>query len=482
MTSLQDVSFILESFSQWLPLPQIPWYHWIVEIGLAVWIIKLLFFSKSYNPGKKAVDRLTTQEEDELIDEWNPEPLVPDADDSDDEEVEFRSVTSKPGGHIVVDGHECINLASLNFLGMLERPQVTEKAISSLRKYGVGSCGPRGFYGTIDVHLDLEKRLSQFMGTEESILYSYGFTTMSTALPAYAKKGDVIFCDEGSYMPIQKGLIASRSKVYFYKHNDMEDLERQLEVQAEIDAKNPAKAKVTRRFLATEGVFFNYGDICPLPKLVQLKKKYKFRIFLDESISIGTLGTTGRGVTEYWDVPVSDVDCICGTLEYGFASVGGFATGTHFVVNHQRLSAQGYCFSASLPPMLAAAAMEGLDILDQNPKLLEDLSSKIAQLHDALKGLNGMTVCGSRLCPVVHLRLKESTGSRKDDVRLLQTFSDQAMKKGVAIVQAKYLDHEEAFLPPPSIRLSVNIALSMEELKQAASVIHSVARDIMKGR
>ncbi len=155
-----------------------------------------------------------------------------------------------------------------------------------------------------DVHLDLEQRLAKFFSVEEGIIYSYGFSTIASAIPAYSKRGDIIFADEGVHFAIQKGIVASRSEVRYFKHNDIDDLERLLKEQEEADLKNPKKAKVTRRFLVIEGLYLNHGDICPLPRMVDLKYKYKYRIFIDESVSFATLGKTGRGITEYYNIPV----------------------------------------------------------------------------------------------------------------------------------------------------------------------------------
>jgi serine palmitoyltransferase len=158
------------------------------------------------------------------------------------------------------------------------------------------------------VHIELEERLAQFLGTEEAIIYSYGFATIASAIPAYAKRGDVIFCDQGVSFPTQKGLQASRSVLKWFKHNDMNDLERLLKEQEKEDQRNPARAAKTRRFLVVEGLYPNYGDICPLPRLVELKHRYKVRIFLEETASFGVLGASGKGVTEHFGVPVSEID------------------------------------------------------------------------------------------------------------------------------------------------------------------------------
>lgn len=137
--------------------------------------------------------RITKAEEEEsIIANYQPEPLVPDT-DPQHPLLKIRLVQSKVEKYVTVDGHKCLNLATHNYLGLLGDKRILEDAVASLRKYGVGSCGPRGFYGTMDVHLELEQRLANFMHMEEAVVYSYGFSTIASAIPAYAKRGDLIF-------------------------------------------------------------------------------------------------------------------------------------------------------------------------------------------------------------------------------------------------------------------------------------------------
>ncbi|XP_065386881.1 serine palmitoyltransferase 1 isoform X2 [Macaca fascicularis] len=462
-------------------LYEAPAYHLILEGILILWIIRLLF-SKTYKLQERS--DLTVKEKEELIEEWQPEPLVPPV-PKDHPALNYNIVSGPPSHKIVVNGKECINFASFNFLGLLDNPRVKAAALASLKKYGVGTCGPRGFYGTFDVHLDLEDRLAKFMKTEEAIIYSYGFATIASAIPAYSKRGDIVFVDRAACFAIQKGLQASRSDIKLFKHNDMADLERLLKEQEIEDQKNPRKARVTRRFIVVEGLYMNTGTICPLPELVKLKYKYKARIFLEESLSFGVLGEHGRGVTEHYGINLSlrkysqapesrernvwtlfgsrfkqmllkenlidDIDLISANMENALASIGGFCCGRSFVIDHQRLSGQGYCFSASLPPLLAAAAIEALNIMEENPGIFAVLKEKCRQIHKALQGISGLKVVGESLSPAFHLQLEESTGSREQDVRLLQEIVDQCMNRSIALTQARYLEKEEKCLPPPRV-------------------------------
>ncbi|CAB4030958.1 serine palmitoyltransferase 1-like, partial [Paramuricea clavata] len=310
-----------------------PFYHILFEVILVLLVFRL-FRAKQYKLRESEI-QLTEKEEEELIKDWKPEPLVPPNANHPSYVINPNIIKGKPGHQIIVNGKSCLNLATFNFLGFVGDKDIEEASIKTLRKYGVGSCGPRGFYGTIDVHLEFEKKVAEFMNTEDAIMYAYGFSTIASAIPAYSKRGDVIFCDDGVCFAIQKGVTASRSKVYWFKHNDMDDLERCLKEQEQKDMKNAKKASVTRRFLVAEGLYANYGDLAPLPKLIELKYKYKVRILLDESQSFGVLGATGRGLTEHFDVDRNDVDLISASMESSLATIGGFCCGSSFVVDHQ---------------------------------------------------------------------------------------------------------------------------------------------------
>lgn len=448
---------------------QAPFYHLVVEVVLVLWILWLIFRTKSYSPSEKS--KLTEKDKKELLEEWTPEPLVPANYEVRESIVNPRIIDGPVGKYAVVNNVKSLNVASYNFLNMVGNEKINDSAIKAIQKYGVGSCGPRGFYGTIDVHLELEQRFAKFFNVEEGIIYSYGFSTIASAIPAYSKRGDVIFADEGVHFAIQKGIVASRSDVKYFKHNDLDDLERLLKEQEEADIKNPKKAKVTRRFLVVEGLYLNHGDLCPLPRMVDLKYKYKYRIFLDESVSFATIGRTGRGITEYYNIPREKIDLISGSMEMSLGSVGGFCVGSSFVVQHQVLSGQGYCFSASLPPLLAASAIEALNIIEGNQDtLFQDLEKKCKLVHQKLKALNNYTVAGIDISPVKHLRL-----SFDNTLDKLEKIVDFAQEKAVSLTVARYLK-EEKFSPKPSIRISVNIDLTEAEIDTMVSVLEQALK------
>lgn len=223
--------------------------------------------------------------------------------------VQFED-TSEQNGKGVTQPH--LNVASLNFMDFVGDKELSKVGIKTLHTYGLGSCGPRGFYGTFDAHLTLESTLAAFLDVEEVALYSYGFSTIASAIPAYAKRTDIIFTDSGISQAVYEGLIASRSEIKFFNHNDMDSLESLLAAQELLDVKEPKKASQCRHFVAVEGLYLDSGNICPLPRLINLKYRYKFRIILEESVSFGVLGVTGRGVSEYFGVSLEHIDVMTG--------------------------------------------------------------------------------------------------------------------------------------------------------------------------
>ncbi|CAG8693687.1 2696_t:CDS:2, partial [Dentiscutata erythropus] len=242
-------------------------FRTFLEVLLVLFGIIYLLTNK-YRTDNKLID-LTPSEIEELVEEWQPEPLVPTITENQRIELEKTPILNGPQGPRVklvnCKNSSLINLASFDFLGLTKNELIKEKAIQVLRKYGVGSCGPPGFYGTIDVHTEFERTVSEFLGTDDTILYSQAFSTIGSAIPSFCKRGDIIVADQGCNFAIQKGIQISRSVIKWYKHNDMQDLENIL-----LKIKNEdieSGRRLTRRFIVTEGIFENSGDIALLPKL-----------------------------------------------------------------------------------------------------------------------------------------------------------------------------------------------------------------------
>lgn len=265
--------------------------------------------------------------------------------------------------------------------------------------------------------------------------------------------------------------------------------------QQKLDVKNPKKAAKTKRFLVVEGIYMNTGELCPLRELVELRSKYKLRLFLDESVSFGTVGKNGRGVTELLGIEKSEVDLISASLEGSVESVGGFCVGSHFITEHQRLSGLGYCFSASQPPLLTQAAISALDVFEKNPKIFAQLNDVSEKVDKKFRELGRLELRGHPLSPVKHLYFKGEKEPAEVGVILKKiseqvrrffnenfaqtqnSFLRQCIKMGLAIVHSSYLPIE-VFTPKPSLRVTVNRLLTDDEITKAFNILQRASYEI----
>ncbi|GAB0098052.1 serine palmitoyltransferase 1 [Sergentomyia squamirostris] len=285
-------------------------------------------------------------------------------------------------------------------------------------------------------------------------------------------------CDEAANFAIQKGLDASRSTVVYFRHNDMQDLEEKLIEQALKDKKNSKKAAKTRKFLIAEGIYMNTGEMCPLAELVELRKKYQLRFFLDESVTFGTMGATGRGLTEHLGIDRTGIDLISATLEWAVGTIGGFCVGSSFIVDHQRLSGLGYCFSASCPPLLTQAAVSALEKFDKHPELFAEIQDCSKRMHKKLENLSMLNLRGNPISPVKHIYLKEEKAT-KVEVSLLTEIVEKCMSQGLCLVNAHYLEVIERKCPRPSIRVTVNRLLTEEDMDFTVNTLEKVSKEIL---
>lgn len=453
--------------------------QWFVHFMIAMLILYFWLYRRYRNGKKDTLPKLTENEKEEIITRWVPVPLVPNLDLQEKLEAltKLPKVEGKVEKFATIDGVEYFNMGTMNFLGFVGNARIEEVAKKTIFKYGVGSCGPRSFYGTVDVHLHLEKQLANFMGCEDAILYSYGFATISSSIPAYARRGDVIFADKGVNFAIQKGIQASRSQVKWFEHNDLADLERLLVEQMNWAKKNPKKAAKIRQFIVVEGLYAKTADLCPLPELIKLKWRYKVRIFIDESLSFATIGRSGRGVTEHYDVDRIDVDMIMVSLENAIATTGGFCVGRQFLIEHQRLSGLGYVFSASLPPLLTAAASKALEIIAEDPDRISRLQTNARMLHEALASGCKETcfdLVGIDLSPFKLITLKDEQKHHEK----LGILVEKIMHGGILVVRTHYLQNEEISMPRPSIKITCSSEMTNKEMLTATQTLKLAMKNV----
>ena len=274
----------------------------------------------------------------------------------------FRAITSKQGTEVEMDGHKVLMFGSNAYTGLTGDARIIAKAKEALDKYGSGCAGSRFLNGTLDLHVQLEKELAKFVNKDEAMCFSTGFSVNQGVIPALLGKDDFVICDDRDHASIVDGRRLSFAKQLRFKHNDMADLERILQ-------KLPEEAV---KLIVVDGVFSMEGDLCKLPEIVELKKKYNCSVMVDEAHGIGVFGKQGRGVCDHFGL-TDEVDLIMGTFSKSLASIGGFIAGDFDTINWLRHTCRSYIFSASNTPAATAAAMEALHIIQLEPERIEKL-------------------------------------------------------------------------------------------------------------
>ncbi len=274
----------------------------------------------------------------------------------------FRAISGKQGTEVEMEGHKVLMFGSNAYTGLTGDQRIIDAAKAALDKYGSGCAGSRFLNGTVDLHVELEKELAEYVHKDEALCFSTGFFVNSGVLAVICGREDYIICDERDHASIVDGRRLSFAKQLKYKHNDMEDLEKQLQ-KCEPNA---------IKLIVVDGVFSMEGDLANLPEIVRLKKKYNASIMVDEAHGIGVFGKEGRGVCDYFGV-TDDVDLIMGTFSKSLASIGGFIASDFDTINYLRHTCRTYIFSASNTPAATAAAMEALHIIRTEPERMEKL-------------------------------------------------------------------------------------------------------------
>lgn len=274
----------------------------------------------------------------------------------------FRCIESEQHTEVMMSGRKVLMFGSNSYLGLTNHPKVIEASLEATRKYGTGCAGSRFLNGTLDLHLELEQELAQFVGKEDAIIYSTGFQVNLGVVSCVTGREDYIICDELDHASIVEGRRLSFSTTLKFKHNDMNSLEKELQKC------RPESVKL----IVVDGVFSMEGDIANLPEIVRLAKKYNASIMVDEAHGLGVLGHEGRGTCDHFGL-TDDVDLIMGTFSKSLASLGGFIASDKTIINYLRHNSRSYIFSASSTPAATAAAQAALHIMMQEPERLARL-------------------------------------------------------------------------------------------------------------
>lgn len=287
----------------------------------------------------------------------------------------FLAMEGNEGSEAVYQGKRIIMCGSNNYLGLTVHPKVRKAAIDALEKYGTSCTGSRFLNGTLELHLELERQLADYVGKEAALVFSTGMQVNLGTISAVVGKGDTVILDKDDHASIVDGARLSWGEIKRFRHNDLNDLERILK------ALGPEKNKL----VVVDGLFSMEGDIAPLPEIIPLTKKYNARLMVDDAHAIGVLGR-GRGTGAHFGMN-GDVDLIMGTFSKSFASIGGFIAGDKVVIDYIQHHARSLIFSASIPPSNAAAALAALEIMREEPERVDRLSEIAVKMRTGFSEL-----------------------------------------------------------------------------------------------
>lgn len=276
----------------------------------------------------------------------------------------FHALQSRQDKEVVMEGKRRIMLGSNNYLGLTTQPEVIEAGVNALEKYGTGCSGSRFLNGTLQMHLELEEELAQFLNKEAAMTFSTGFQSNLGIISAIAKHGDYILNDKENHASIYDACRLSYAKTLSYRHNDMGELERILK---QIEGKGGI-------LIVTDGVFSMSGDIANLPEIVRLARKYGARVMVDDAHGLGVLGEGGRGTANHFGLD-DEVDIYMGTFSKSLASLGGYMAAKAEVVDYVKHASRPFIFSASIPPSSCAVALAALRYLKAHPEIVSRLRS-----------------------------------------------------------------------------------------------------------
>lgn len=287
----------------------------------------------------------------------------------------FRALSDSEGTTATFEGKEVVMIGSNNYLGLTTDPRVRAAAHSALDRYGTSVTGSRFLNGTLELHLELDRRLAHFVKKEAALVFSTGYQTNVGTISAIVGKGDYVIIDKDAHACIVDGCMLSRGEMKRFRHNDISSLDQVL-------SQLPAEAG---KLVIVDGVYSMGGDIAPLPQIIEICKHYGARIMIDDAHGIGVTGG-GRGTAEHFGL-TDEVDLIMGTFSKSFASIGGFIAGSAEVIHYIQHHARALIFSAALPAPAAASVLAALDIMETKPQLVERLWENAEYMRAGLRSL-----------------------------------------------------------------------------------------------
>jgi len=355
----------------------------------------------------------------------------------------LRTLDPAASPTVTMNGRTLIMLGSNNYLGLATHPKVVAATIKAVERYGTGACSSRVLTGTTSLHARLEKRLAEFKGTEDAVVFSTGFMTMMGVVSALTSSGDVVLSDEFNHASIVEGCRLTDAEVRIYKHNDMADLKEKL----------AACGSGQNMLIVTDGVFSMKGTVADLPGIRKLAEQYGATTMVDDAHGTGVLGRTGKGTIEHFGME-GEFDLVCGTFSKSLGTTGGFVCADADVVTFLKLNSRPFIFSASPPPASMATVLACLDVMEEEPQLL----ARLRENTEFVK--NGLAEMGFRLeetvTPIIPVLIGDDAktfqmaGALEDEGVIVNPIVRPAVPEGSSL-----------------IRVTVMASLSMEELRTA---------------
>lgn len=274
----------------------------------------------------------------------------------------FRSIESAQDTEVVINGKKVLMFGSNSYLGLTNHPKIKEAAKAAIEKYGTGCAGSRFLNGSLDIHLELENRLAEYVGKEAAVLFSTGFQVNLGVISCLLDRNDYLLLDEYDHASIIDGSRLAFARTIKYAHNDMQDLRRKLSRLPEDAAK----------LIVSDGIFSMEGDLVNLPEMVHIANEFGANIMMDDAHSLGVIGFNGSGTASHFNL-TGEVDLIMGTFSKSLASLGGFIAGSTETIEYVKHRARSLMFSASMPPSAVASVIAALDIIESEPERIDKL-------------------------------------------------------------------------------------------------------------
>ncbi len=367
----------------------------------------------------------------------------------------IRTLSSPQGAWLVVDGKKVLNFCSNNYLGLANHPKVVQAAQAAMEKYGVGPAAVRTIAGTMDLHIELEKRLAAFKGVEAAITFQSGFNANLATIPALVGKEDVIFSDELNHASIIDGCRLSGAKIVRYNHCDPQDLDKALFEE---------RRNHPRALVVTDGVFSMDGDIAPLDQVYEVARKHDAILMVDDAHGEGVLGKGGRGIVDHYDLH-GKVDIEVGTLSKAFGVVGGVVAGNGLIVEWLRQRARPFLFSSAMTVPDTAACLASLEILESSTELVDRLWENTRFFKDEMRKV-GFDL-GKSVTPITPVMLGEAP--------LAQEFSKALFEEGVFAMAIGFPTVPRG---KARIRVMISAAHQQEDLERGLEIFTRVGKKL----